>query len=132
MDLVILERSAAESGGVYVLFSRLANQITAVEEETVATTPSQSHLGAAYPNPFNPGVVIPFTLGASGGTVTLTIYNTLGQAVRKMKLGEMPAGTHQAEWDGLDDVDQALSSGVYLYRLQAGTWNASDKMVKSE
>jgi hypothetical protein len=131
MDLVALERSTAESGGVYVLLGRVFNTVTAVEEP-VSVAPGQSSLSTAYPNPFNPGVVIPFTLGTPGGATSLEIYNTLGQVVGRMELGELPAGAHQVTWDGRDGQGKALSSGVYLYRLQAGTWSATGKLVKSE
>jgi hypothetical protein len=131
VDLVVFDNYVAGGGGVHVFLSRLANQITAVEEEAT-TTPVQSHLGAAYPNPFNPGVVIPFTLEPVAEPVALTIYNTLGQEVRKLKLGALPAGAHQVEWDGRNEEGKVLSSGVYVYRLEAGGWSASGKMVKSE
>jgi len=131
IDLVMFDSFAPGGGGVHVLLNRLADRVTAVDEmETVI--PAQHHLGVAYPNPFNPGVVIPFTLGLSAEPVSLTIYNTLGQEVRKLELGVLPAGRHQAEWDGRDEKGQVLSSGVYLYRLQAGGWSATGKMVKSE
>jgi hypothetical protein len=131
MDLVMFDSFVAGGGGVHVFLSRLPNHITAVEEEATIT-PSQSRLGVAYPNPFNPGVVIPFTMGPSAAPVILTIYNALGQQVWKLGLGELPAGAHQAEWNGRDEGGQVMSSGVYLYRLQAGAWSAVGKVVKSE
>ena len=132
VDLVVFDSFVAGGGGVHVLLNRLANQITAVEEEASPITPSQSHLGTAYPNPFNPGVVVPFTLGTREEKSALLIYNSLGQVVRRLELGELPAGTHQVVWDGQDGAGQALPSGVYLYRLQAGTWSAAGRVVKSQ
>jgi hypothetical protein len=128
VDLVVVDGSL---GGVHVLKNRHAQQVTAVEEE-VTTTPAQFHLGAAYPNPFNPGVVIPFTLGSSTEPVSLVVYNTLGQEVRRINLGTLPDGAQQIAWDGLNQQGQTLSSGVYLYRLQAGAWSVAGKMVKSD
>jgi hypothetical protein len=128
VDLVVPD-IGYQGGGIHVLLNQ-SSPITAVEEVAVALpTP---HLGTAYPNPFNPGVVIPFTVGTSGAPVTLAIYNTLGQEVRRLELGKPPAGTHQVVWDGLGELGTALSSGVYLYRLQAGTWSATGKLVKSQ
>ena len=128
VDLVVVDGAM---GGVHVLKNRHSAQVTAVEEET-RPVPAAFHLAPAYPNPFNPGVVIPFTVGASGGTVSLAIYNTLGQEVRRLELGELMAGPHQVQWDGRDEQGKELSSGVYLYRLQAGTWSAIGEMTKSE
>jgi hypothetical protein len=130
-DLVVFDESHFESGGIHVLLNRIIEQPTSVEE-IISTAPLKSHLIPAYPNPFNPGVVIPFTLGAPGGTTLLEVYNTLGQMVRQMELGVLSAGVHRVVWDGLDQQGQALSSGVYLYRLQAGAWGATGKIVKNK
>jgi hypothetical protein len=129
LDLVVLD-PAYQGGGIHLLLNQ-SSPATAVEENNTIL-PIHSRLGAAYPNPFNPGVVIPFTLGAPEGATSLEVYDALGQVVRRMELGNLPAGTHQAAWDGRDGQGKALSSGVYLYRLQAGTWSATGKMVKSE
>jgi hypothetical protein len=131
MDLVVLERSTTESGGVYVLRGDPFYRRTAVEV-ALALSLEQPHQGTAYPNPFNPGVVIPFALGSAGAPVKLAIYNVVGQVVREMNLGTLAPGTHQITWDGLDQQGQTLSSGVYLYRLQAGAWGATGKLVKGK
>jgi flagellar hook assembly protein FlgD len=57
------------------------------------------------------------------------IYNILGQVVRTLVAGSLDQGTHLVRWDGKDDGGNALSSGVYLYRMQAGTFSAGRKMV---
>ena len=129
LDLVVIDPTY-QGGGIHLLLNQ-SSPVTAVEERDTPL-PAQFRLGAAYPNPFNPGVVIPFTIGPPADQVSLKLYNTLGQEVRRLTLGELPAGFHQVSWDGLDQQGQALSSGVYLYRLQAGAWNASGKLVKSE
>jgi hypothetical protein len=130
LDLVVPE-IGYQGGGVYVLENQLSEQRTAVEEGAVPF-PGVFHLSPAYPNPFNPGTVIPFTLGPGAEPVVLTVYNTLGQEIRRMSLGTLSAGPHQITWDGLDQQEKELSSGVYLYRLQAGAWSAAGKVVKSE
>ncbi|MCG3772920.1 MAG: hypothetical protein JW384_04144 [Nitrosomonadaceae bacterium] len=132
VDLVMFDNYVAGGGGgVHVLLNRLADGITAVEEMS-PVVPTQHHLGTAYPNPFNPGVVIPFTLGPAADGVTLRVYNTLGQEVRTLELGVLPAGAHQVAWDGRDGQGKELSSGVYVYRLQAGAWSATGKIAKSQ
>ena len=132
VDLAVFDAYAPGSAGVHVLLNQLAEQKNTAVEDAVSVIPTQSHLGVAYPNPFNPGVVIPFTLGPAAEKVSLIVYNTLGQEVRKLVLGALTAGAHQAEWDGRDETGEVLSSGVYLYRLQAGAWSATGKVVKSQ
>jgi hypothetical protein len=131
VDLVVFDSYVVEGGGVHVMLNRLSDRVTAVEERTLVV-PAKYHLGAAYPNPFNPGVVIPFTLGSVAEQVSLTIYSILGQKVRRLELGVLPAGARQVEWDGRDEKGEQLSSGVYVYRLQAGAWSATGRVVKSE
>ncbi len=86
-----------------------------------------------YPNPFNPETWIPYHL-ATEADVTLTIYDTSGQVVRLLKLGHQAAGRYQsrsraAYWDGRNQFGEAVASGVYFYRLLAGNYSQTRKMV---
>jgi parallel beta-helix repeat protein len=90
--------------------------------------PWQFTLDQNYPNPFNPSTVIEYTLPRAGN-VTISIYNLLGQVVRKLVDEPQAAGNHQVTWDGNDDSGVSMSSGVYFYRLEAGYLLATKKMV---
>ena len=81
-----------------------------------------------YPNPFNPTTVISYLL-STVSDVELKIYNQLGQEVRTMVHERKPVGAHQIEWDGRDHAGNQVASGVYLYRLKAGSFVQSRKMV---
>ena len=101
--------------------------VTAVLEST--QQPTATALAQNYPNPFNPVTSIRFELG-SRASVTLTVYNPAGQAVRSLVAGEfLQAGTYSLTWDGRDDAGHAVASGVYLYRLQAGSQVRVRKLV---
>jgi len=76
-----------------------------------------------YPNPFNPETTIGFEL-AEASNVTLTVYNVAGQEVATLVNGSLNAGAHSVVFDAA-----ALTSGVYLYRLTAGSFSAQQKMV---
>ena len=83
----------------------------------------------AAPNPFNPTTTLHVHLPASG-PVSLTIYNMAGQVVRTLwDHRELEAGYHTIDWDSRDQQGQPVTSGVYLYRLQAGTQTVVDKML---
>lgn len=131
-DLVVLGRSV-EGGsiGAFVFLNQGVPAATAIAAETT-TTPSAFALGANYPNPFNPATTIPFAVLAESGNVDLTIYNVLGQPVRQVWAGPLPAGEHQLTWDGRDAQGQPVATGVYLYRLQVGDQTRIRKMVKLE
>lgn len=92
-------------------------------EGSRSEAPGDVRLGTNYPNPFNPLTTIPFSL-PSRMPVTLTVFNTLGQQVAMLVEGEMDAGYHEAVFDAT-----RLASGVYLYRLQAGSFVQTRKLV---
>jgi hypothetical protein len=81
-----------------------------------------------YPNPFNPSTVISYQL-AVNSKVNLAVYDLAGRLVRKLIAGQKPAGRHQAAWDATDDNGRRVASGVYLYRLQAGDFVQTRKLV---
>jgi len=85
--------------------------------------PKTFSLGQNYPNPFNPTTKIRFGL-PSASNVELTIYNLLGQKVKTLVSGQLPAGFHDIEVDA-----SQWSSGVYLYKLEAGAFVSSRKML---
>jgi choice-of-anchor B domain-containing protein len=81
-----------------------------------------------FPNPFNPSTRIPFEL-TRGGRVTLAVYDVAGRRVRSVLDRELPAGLHEAEWDGRDDDGRGVASGVYFYRMHAGERTETRRMV---
>jgi len=84
-----------------------------------------------YPNPFNPSTTIRFEIPASAGTsdVELTIYNLMGQKIRTLVSAKMSAGSYTVTWDGRDDRGAKAASGIYFYRLQAGSFTTVRRMV---
>jgi hypothetical protein len=80
--------------------------------------PKTFELSQNYPNPFNPATHIRYQL-PQATQVSLTIYNMLGQEVRKLVDAQQPAGYHTAIWDGRDNSGRSVPTGVYHYRLQA-------------
>ncbi len=130
-DLVVLGTSpTSDHGGVFVFINQ-GTPATAVASETAAT-PTTFALGANYPNPFNPATTIPLAVPAGAKNVDLTIYNVLGQPMRRVWTGPLPAGEHQLTWDGRDAQGRPVAAGVYVYRLQVDEQTHSRKMVKLE
>ena len=76
-----------------------------------------------YPNPFNPTTTIRYGL-SHRSHVLITVYNTLGQKVTELVNGEIEAGSHEVKFDGSN-----LASGVYFYRLQAGSYTETKKLL---
>jgi hypothetical protein len=84
-----------------------------------AAVPSALRLYAAAPNPFNPRTTIRFDL-PTAGPVRLSVYDLAGRLVKVLVEGKIPAGSHEAVWDGRDSSGRAVPSGSYLARLVAG------------
>ena len=93
-----------------------------------AGIPSKFALYANFPNPFNPTTSINYDLSARG-KVELTIYNLVGEKVAELVKGEQGPGTYVATWDGRNSQGQSVASGLYLYRLKAGSFLETRKML---
>ena len=99
----------------------------------IVILPGKSNLMQNYPNPFNPDTWIPYQL-AQDAQVTISIYNTKGQLICTLHLGNKNAGIYTtksqaAYWDGRYRYGEKVASGVYYYTLQAGGFRATRKMV---
>ena len=106
--------------------ARLSAKIDQVEK--TSALPKQYGLDQNYPNPFNPSTEISFSLPKSG-EARVEVVNALGQTVKTLVSGLQSAGNHRVTWDGTDERGQAVSSGVYFYRIVSGEFNASKKMI---
>lgn len=87
-----------------------------------------SRIRGNYPNPFNPTTTISYFLG-DASQVKIDVYNLKGQLVKHLVDAEMPSGEHQIVWDGCDDHNRAVSSGVYLLKMNAGKHSSTSKML---
>jgi hypothetical protein len=95
--------------------------------------PSASWLGQNYPNPFNPETWLPYALSESA-EVTIQIYDIRGSLVRTLHMGRKPAGVYDTKelagyWDGRNDAGERISSGLYFYKLIAGTFTQIKRMT---
>ncbi|MBN2030493.1 T9SS type A sorting domain-containing protein [bacterium] len=81
-----------------------------------------------YPNPFNPATTIAFELPLTTRT-TVKIYDLLGHEVTTLLDRTISAGKYQVSWDGRDAGGRQSSSGVYFYRIEAGPFQSSSKMI---
>ncbi len=132
LDPVMLTRYLntlhAESDGSH----KYQQAIAFLQGLLAVTLPDKTQLLANYPNPFNPETWIPYQL-SEPAEVTLTIYTVNGNIVRKLVLGHQPAGMYHSKslaayWDGRNEQEERVASGVYLYTLSAGDFTATRKM----
>jgi hypothetical protein len=81
-----------------------------------------------YPNPFNPSTKIEYQIPTSGH-VEIQLYNITGELVKTLTNGEQSAGKYSVNWNGKDNSNRAVASGVYIYRVMFGNSVLSKKML---
>ncbi len=106
----------------------IMNDGAALSEEEQVIIPETTALRGNYPNPFNPETTISFDV-KENSTVTIDVYNIRGQRVNRIVEGDYNAGRHSIVWDGSDDSGSQVSSGVYFYRMQSGSYAKTKKMI---
>ena len=109
--------------GTVTLHEPIRVTVDATTTAEGSTAPLRFGLDQNYPNPFNPSTTIEFHLGRRG-RVALILYDMLGRELERLVDGERPAGTHRVVVDG-----SRLAAGTYVYRLVAGDFVASHRMV---
>jgi hypothetical protein len=90
--------------------------------------PTAFDISQNYPNPFNPNTTIDYAVKEQA-QVSLKIYNLLGQEVRTLVSEQKLRGVYKAEWDGRDDAGRLVPSGMYLYKMNAGSFSETRKMM---
>ncbi len=111
--------------GLYATDIKIYDAGTGADNNEVAKTDFQLK---NYPNPFNPSTNIEFNL-LEETVVSLNIYNFKGQKVKQLFSEQISAGQHSIVWNGKDENDKAVSSGVYFYKLNAKDFQQIKKMV---
>ena len=103
-------------------------QVTSVEQ-FASDMPEDYSLEQNYPNPFNPTTTIRFAL-PEAGPVNLEVYNMLGQRVTTLIDGEhYSSGIYEKVWNAKDNMGRELSSGMYIYRITAGNYVSTKRMM---
>jgi hypothetical protein len=97
--------------------------LTGVKLAQTGALPASYALSQNYPNPFNPSTVIQYALPASG-SVTLKVFNILGQEVRTLVNDFQSPGRYAVRFDA-----SSLASGMYFYRIQSGSYSSIMKMM---
>jgi hypothetical protein len=101
---------------------KTAERTTSVDHQ-INANPVTYALHQNYPNPFNPSTTIGYSL-PKAAIVSLQVFNTLGQEVASLVSEHKEAGYHQATWNASN-----VPSGIYFYRLQAGDFRETRKMI---
>jgi len=93
-----------------------------------ADLPEDFSLSQNYPNPFNPSTSFNYTLPIQAH-VNITVFNVQGRQVRTIADADQSAGEHTVEWNGTDESGNSVATGVYFYRMDAGNFSETRKMI---
>lgn len=99
-----------------------------VRQQSSELLPIKYALEQNHPNPFNPSTVIEFALPKASVT-NLSIFNILGQRIATLVDKELPAGFYQVTWDGTSDNGSVVATGIYFYRIEAGKFQSTKKLM---
>ncbi len=130
-DSVIIEWPI--SGLRTILTDVAANQLLTVQEDLTLlqeteTLPTEFHLQQNYPNPFNPSTTFDYQL-PNDARVLLEVYNILGQRIITLIEEQQTAGNHSITWNGRNDFGQPISSGIYLVRFEAASYQQTLRAI---
>ena len=99
-----------------------------VSDRDISILPTKTTLGINYPNPFNPTTTIAYTV-AKEGNVKIDVYNIRGQKVKTIVDDNHIVGYFKVEWNGKDENERDVASGVYFYRMQAEAFSETKRML---
>ncbi len=129
-----MRHQGASREGIHAAIAEMVKGFGAEQPENLESTSGKTETAQSpvtaqnYPNPFNPEADIAYTLGVSEN-VRIQIYNVSGQLIRTFEMGRQPAGSYSVRWDGRNENGDMTASGVYLYRVEAGPHQVTNRMV---
>lgn len=124
-----LALQVVSTGGEYVMFDDIRLEVvTAVSNDDQEVESVAKNSISNYPNPFNPETTISYNL-KEAGQVVLDVYNVKGQKVTSLVNEHQTSGSHAIVWNGKDNNNQSVASGVYLYKIRSGKYSSTKKMI---
>ena len=118
---------SAEYDGTMEFFGPVSVKTGIISNDT-PVIPLITQLNNAYPNPFNPSTTISFDI-AETAFVNIEIYNIRGQRVKSLVTQEIKPGRYNVVWQGKNDNNRTVSSGIYFYKMQAGKYSKINKVL---
>jgi len=133
--LVSLNTSATLNGRILAQSATTANGNSVVEpndtsvfEGEIPNASTENYLISNYPNPFNPTTTIAYNM-IEDGNVSIEVFNIKGQLVKTLINEHMTVGDQTITWNGTDNNNHTVSSGVYFYKMKSGNYSSAKKMI---
>jgi len=126
IDNVQIYNRALSEAEIMFLFDG-KNHPTGIENES-SEMPTKFTLKQNYPNPFNPSTTLSYTV-AQKEKVSLIVYDILGRKVKELVNEKQIPGIYRVTWNGKNQTGASVSTGVYLYKITAGKFTSTKKMI---
>ncbi|KAA3606902.1 MAG: T9SS C-terminal target domain-containing protein [Calditrichaeota bacterium] len=120
--------SDVETNGLETKHEDNSQSVKFILDGEVTQTKLDYELAQNFPNPFNPSTTINFQI-KKDQRVKLQVYNLNGQLVKELVNEKMNKGSHSVNWNGTDQNGNQVSSGTYFYKISAGTFTQTNKMI---
>lgn len=114
--------------GIYESEASNEVEIELTDAEEIILPSTTAFLGN-HPNPFNPQTTIRFSVSENTGIINITIFNLKGQKIKTILNEELSAGYHNVIWNGTDDFNKAVASGIYLLKFETAGYKRINKMI---
>jgi hypothetical protein len=128
-DLIVVTRDWDGRQYVATAYYSLGKMpASSLSDNAPIKNPEGYSLKQNYPNPFNPSTTIQYNM-PERGDAKIIIYDMNGRVVKEIERNGSAAGLNSLIWNGTDNLNQKVSSGVYMYQIQAGTFVEAKKMI---
>jgi len=125
-DVYLGIQCVSDDAFIFLVDDVMVRGVTAVDDENIPVLVTE--LFNNYPNPFNPETTIRYSVKETC-PVTIEVYNLKGQLVRTLVNEIKTAGNYSVVWNGRDNNNQPVSSGVYFYKMNTGKYSSTKKMI---
>jgi hypothetical protein len=117
------------TGTFYFDDLRIVKKVPLSVEGTEPELPDRFALFQNYPNPFNAETIIKYEISGERQQVLLEVFDILGKKARTLVNEKQPGGFYQVNWDGKDDRGTDVASGTFIYKIDAGSFTESRRMI---
>ena len=125
-DVYLGIQCVSDDAFIFLVDDVMVRGVTPVDDENIPVLATE--LFNNYPNPFNPETTIRYSVKETS-PITIEVYNLKGQLVRTLVNEIKTAGNYSVVWNGRDNNNQPVSSGVYFYKMNAGKYSSTKKMI---